>query len=427
MSTGGTASAIVPVSRAASFVEQFATTFGRRQAMLLKLAGFDASEMRGEGSIVIDAAGRHWRDFGSFGVHLLGHRHPAIVATVRRALDKMGLSTKILGNEDVVLCGEKLLGAASGRVSGVVFGNSGTETVEAAIRMASLATGRTGFAALARGYHGKSLGAAALTDTAFRAPVAADALAVTRLPRDDAEAAVAALHQARPAALFIELIQGEGGIYPLDPDYVRAVADTCRETGTLLIVDEIQTGLGRTGMLLESHRLGLEPDVLLLGKILGGGLMPASAALFDRARVGERASDPVIHSSTFAGGALAAAAASAVVDVISAPGFLEHVRVLGATALERLQPYTRLAGIDQVRGCGLMIGIEFADPGLCGEVVIEAAKRRLLVTFCLNDPRVLRIFPPAIASVEDLNAGLASIEESIAAAHDTWLRDEEAR
>jgi acetylornithine/N-succinyldiaminopimelate aminotransferase len=407
-------------SGALRFVERFAAAFGRRQALLLKLAGFDAGEQSGNGCFVTDTAGRSWIDFGSYGVHLLGHRHPDVVASVRQMLDQMGLSTKILANEAVVQCGERLLELAGGRLNGVVFGNSGTESTEAAIRMAAIATDRSGFAAIKGGYHGKTLGAAALTDTIYRAPVAEHALSVVHLPLDDALAATAALSAARPAALFVELVQGEGGIQPLDADYLRAIAAACRDAGTLLVFDEIQTGLGRTGLPLETHRLGIEPDILLLGKILGGGLVPASAALFDRRAIGERASDPVLHSSTFAGGSLAAAAANAVLDIVSSASFLRDVDRLGAEASTRLQRMAGLPGVAQVRGRGLMLGVEFTDSSLCGEVVIEAAKRRLLVTFCLNETRVLRIFPPAVASLDELNMAFDLLEASILSAYQLW-------
>ena len=407
-----------------SFVQRFATAFGGRQALLLKFAGFDSGELNADGCYVIDSVGRKWLDFGSFGVHLLGHRHPDIVVAVRAALNQMGLSTKILANKNAVICGEKLLKLSGGRLNGVIFGNSGTESVEAAIRMASISTGRSCFAVLEKSYHGKSLGAAALTDTEFRAPVADTSLTVVKLPRDNVDVALEMIQDKNPAALFVELVQGEGGIYPISADYVQALAEFCRLNGTLFIIDEIQTGLGRTGLVLENHRLDLDPDILLLGKILGGGLMPVSATLFDRNKIGEKASDPVLHSSTFAGGALAAAAASAVVDVVSSPDFLKHACELGEVAIKRLKALESLAGIRKVRGRGLMLGIEFVDPGLCGEVVIEAAKRKLLVTFCLNNTSVLRIFPPAIASFGELDTGIGLLEEAVSAAHIAW--DEEA-
>jgi acetylornithine aminotransferase/putrescine aminotransferase len=407
----------VPEPTAQRFIQRFEAAFGRRQSMLLKLAGFRFGEVSAAGAMVSDSGGGEWIDFGSFGVHLLGHRHPRVVEAVATKLTQMGLSTKILGSDDLLACAQSLTRVCGSQASSVVFTNSGSEAIEVAIRLANIATGRDGFAALEGGYHGKTLGAAALTDSAYRAAVAKSALTVTRLPRDNPAEGVAMLRHAAPAALFIEPIQGEGGVRPIDEHYLRALRHACREAKVLFVADEIQTGLGRTGLVLESHRLGLDPDIVVLGKVLSGGLMPVAATLFDRSSVGERAADPILHSSTFAGGALAAAAARAVVDLIGEDGFLDQVNHLGAVAAERLERLDRReTGLVAVRQRGLMIGLEFETAALCGRAVIEAARRRLLVTFCLNEPKVMRVYPPAVISEADLLVGLALLNEAIGAA-----------
>ncbi len=396
------------------FLQRFEAAFGRRQAMLLKLAGLQFAEVSADGASVIDSSGRRWLDLGSFGVHLLGHRHPEVVSAVEGQLGRMGLSTKILGNDELLGCTQMLLAACGGRLNSAAFANGGSEAIEIAIRMANVATGRSTFAALTGAYHGKTLGAAALTDTVHRPPIAATALDVLRLPWDDIERAIAMIRARPPAAVFVEPIQGEGGVRLLSLDYLRALRAACREIGALFVIDEIQTGLGRTGLILESHRYDLDPDIVVLGKILSGGLIPIAATLYNRVVVGERASDPILHSSTFAGGALAAAAATATVGIVSAPGFHERVQTLGAYAAGVLDERARSRpGVIDIRGRGLMLGVEFASPALCGRALIEAARRGVLVTFCLNAPTVIRIYPPATIDEEDLVAAMSSLVEAI--------------
>jgi acetylornithine aminotransferase/putrescine aminotransferase len=335
-------------------------------------------------------------------------------------LGRMGLSSKILANRNSLVCAERIAALTLGferPLKSVFFANSGAEANECAIRLASYATGRRSFVALHGAYHGKTLGCAALTDSAHRACVAETAMDVCRIARDDIDGAERALANGDVAAVFIELLQGEGGIRPLRPSFVAALKSLCQRYGTMLVVDEVQTGLGRTGPPLMCQTYNVSPDIITLGKILGGGLLPISATVFDTDVVGSAAADPVVHSSSFAGGGLACAVAARVVEIVVTEEFQGRIAYLSYLTMQRLSAMKKhCASIVDVRGSGLMIGVEFASPELCGEAMLEAAKLRLLVTFCLNQPTVMRIYPPATLSEGVLEDGLHALEKAIMAA-----------
>lgn len=400
------------------FVERYGAAFGRSKALLLRMSGLLAAEQEAQGAWIGDTDGRRWLDFGSFGVHLVGHRHPEIVAAARDQLEHMGLSGKVLGNAEATRCAEALIDVAPAGLDRVAFANSGAEAVEMAMKMAALSTGRTGFAALRGSYHGKTAGALHLSDTyAVRSPVPL-AAKVHFLEPGDIDQARRVLARGTVAALFAEPVRGEGGVLPVDPDYLAALRDLCHETGTLLALDEIQTGLGRCGRVWRSAD-DCPPDLLLVGKALGGGLVPTAAVVYSGARIGGAADDPVVLASSFAGGALAGRVGAAVVELVRQDGFLDDVRRLGESARKSLG---ELLGTDPrirgIRGEGLMIGLETASPGIAGQILLEAAKRGVLLSFCLSAPQVLRVYPPAVIGQDDLDRGLETIAAAVAAVPD---------
>lgn len=395
------------------FLDRFGAAFGGNQALLLKFAGLSSPEVEASGAWVRDSGGTEWMDLGSFGVHLLGHRHPAISAAATRALATMSLSTKILSNEPAVRCAEQLIALCGFENGSVIFSNSGSEAVEAAIRLSSSSTDRSAFAALTGAYHGKTLGASALTDSAFRAPVAATALPVLRLPSTEPEA-VGQLIDASPnvAAVFVEPVQGEGGVHPITAAVRSALRSACDRVGALLVVDEIQTGLGRTGPpLAAGPRVA---DIVLFGKVLGGGQIPVAATVFNRDVISTAAADPVLHSSTFAGSPLATGVASAVIDAVTKPDLETRVEALGGRFIAGL---TAAAGrhdlVADVRGRGLMLGIEFHRSEDAGEFVVASIEREVLVTFCLNEPRVVRIYPPVCLSTDEADWALDRLTSAL--------------
>jgi acetylornithine aminotransferase/putrescine aminotransferase len=397
------------------FVARYGAAFGRNKALLLRMTGLTDPEVQAEGAWITDAAGRRWLDFGSFGVHLLGHRHPAVIAAARAQLDRMGLSGKILGNAAATACAEALLDATPAHLDRVSFANTGSEAVEMAMKMAVLATGRKEFMALRGSYHGKTAGALHLSDAlAHRSPVPLAAPVHFVTPGDEA-AARTLLDTGRIAAVFAEPVQGEGGIRPVAPEYLAFLRRHTAGTGTLLALDEIQTGLGRCGRLWRSAA-DVVPDLMLAGKVLGGGLLPLAVVVHASALIRESHADPVVLASSFAGGALAGAVGAAVLGAVSREEFLAGVRELGEHTRGRLREvFAGEPRIAAVRGEGLMIGLEAATASDAGHIVLEAAKRGVLISFCLSNPRVLRVYPPAPIAGPDLEEGIGRLAEAVAA------------
>jgi acetylornithine/succinyldiaminopimelate/putrescine aminotransferase len=400
---------------ATGFVDRYSATFGSSKALLLRMSGLLTGEQEADGAWITDEAGSRWLDFGSFGVHLIGHRHPEVVAAAEAQLGRMGLSGKILGNASATAFAEALVAAAPAPLNQVAFANTGSEAVEMAMKMAVLATGRGEFIALRGSYHGKTAGALHLSDTmAGRSPVPL-ALPVHFLEPGDEDGARALLATGRIAAVFAEPVQGEGGIRPVAPEFLALLRAETASNGTLLVLDEIQTGLGRCGRLWRSAE-DVAPDLLLTGKVLGGGLLPVAAVLYAGSRIRESNADPVVLASSFAGGALAGAVGRATLDVVSRTGFLAEVRRLGELTRARLgELFADEPRISGIRGEGLMIGLEAATPSVAGHVVLEAAKRGVLISFCLSNPSVLRVYPSAAISDDDLDDGLVRLAGAVAA------------
>jgi len=401
----------------AAFLDRYSKVFGRPAAMMLRIAGLTASECTGQGAVVTDETGRDWLDFGSFGIHLLGHCHPHVQAAAAAQLPRLNLSTKILANAPALDAAERLGRLTFGTApAGVLYGNSGSEAVEIAIRMARLATGRARFVALERAYHGRTDGALGLSASYARhagAPARGDTVFVAP---GDTPALEAALAKGEIAAVFVEPIQGEGGIHALPAGFLGEVRRLCDAHGSLMIADEIQTGLGRAGALVSCPMA----DAVIFGKTLAGGIVPVSAVVFRAERFGARARDPIASASSYAGGALAGAVAGAVLDVVNGPGFLARVDTLGRRMRDGLS--ARIGGhpgIREIRGHGLMIGLECVDPHLSGEIVLEAAARDLLISFCLSAPAVLRVYPPAVATEAEVDTALTRLAEALDTA---WAR-----
>ena len=374
--------------------------------MLLRLCGFGAPERSAQGAWITDSDGDVWLDFGSYGVHLLGHRHPRIVDAARQQLDRMGLGSRVLGNEEATRCGEALLATLPTPLDRVVLANGGAEATEHALKIAMLATGRHRFVAMRGAYHGRSAGALALSDAPGLHERLSVATHTTHVEPGDEEALDQVLRTQPVAAVFVEPVQGEGGIRPISPGDLQTARDLCTAHGTLLVLDEIQCGLGRCGHVWRSAGRHVVPDLVLAGKTLGGGLVALSAVAASSA-VGRAALDPVVHASSCAAGALAARVGREVIEVVQSDGWLPRVRELGARLLRALQNAApRISGIRAIRGEGLMAGIELDSPGRCGQAILECARRRLLVTFCLRHPHVLRVFPPAVCDDSTLDEGV---------------------
>lgn len=358
--------------------------------------------VRGEGARVWDDAGRMYIDcVGGHGVAIVGHCNPAVVEAICRQARTLITCPEIFYNDVRAALLEKLVSIAPPGLNRVFLANSGAEAVEGALKLARLSTGRPGIIAMMRSFHGRTMGALSCTwDPEYRQPFEPLLPGVTHIPYGD----IARLEEAltdQTAAVILEVVQGEGGVNLGDGAYLRAVRALCDERGALLIVDEVQTGFGRTGRLFACEHYDLRPDLMTIAKGMAGGV-PMGAVL-----IGERVQNikPGVHGSTFGGNPLACAAALAAIDYILAHDLPGEARRKGAWALERLRAIPARV-IREVRGLGLMLGIELRQrvtpylKALMEEGVLALPAGRT----------VLRLLPPLVISDEELAAACDAIE-----------------
>lgn len=359
--------------------------------------------VRGQGAIVSDADGNNYLDLlGGIAVNALGHGHPAIVAAVTHQIQTLGHVSNFFAHPTVIALAERLLDIAGAAADGkVIFCNSGAEANEAAFKMARR-TGRPKIIAAQGSFHGRTMGALALTgQPAKRAPFEPMPAGVEFVPYGDAAALTAAVDE-QVAAVFLEPIMGEAGVIPAPDGYLAAARKITKDNGALLVIDEVQTGIGRTGSWFAHQRSGIRPDIITLAKGLGGG-MPIGAAI----GIGAAANLllPGQHGSTFAGNPVCAAAALAVLDTIIKDNLLEHVETLGKEFISSVEGLGHPL-IDHVRGAGLLLGIVLTQP-----VAAAAATAALDRGFIINAPAadVLRLAPPLILTAEQAHTFIDSL------------------
>ncbi|HET6728147.1 MAG TPA: acetylornithine transaminase [Jiangellaceae bacterium] len=355
-------------------------TFGRPQRVLV----------RGEGCHVWDTDGRRYLDLlGGLAVNVLGHAHPAVTEAVTAQLQTLGHVSNFFATEPQVMLAERVRAVAGGD-GRVFFTNSGAEAVETAFKIARR-TGRSRIVAAENGFHGRTMGALALTGKpAIRDPFAPLPGGVIHVPYGDA-AALEAVVDAETAAVVIEPVQGEAGVRVPPPGYLEAARKITRSHGALLVVDEIQTGIGRTGEWFAFQREGIDPDIVTIAKGLGGGLPIGACIGFGDAGVLLNAGS---HGSTFGGNPVAAAAGIAVLDTIETENLLASVGIVG----ERLRAGVGALGhplVAGVRGIGLLLAVHLTAP-----VASRAAAAALRAGFIVNPVAAdaLRLAPPLILS-----------------------------
>ncbi len=324
------------------------------------------------------------------GVFNLGHRHPAVVAALRTALDHLDIGNHHLVSGWRAKLAERLAATTGGLLPGVVFGVGGGEAMDLAIKVARAGTGRQTIVSARGGYHGHTGLALAAGDPEFREPFGPNPPGFVQVPFDDLAALDAAVDE-RCAAVLLEPVPATLGMPIAAAGYFEGVAALCRERGALLIVDEVQTGLGRTGELWGYQHHAVAPDILVTGKGLSGGIYPIAATLMTRKLHAFFDHHPHIHISTFGGAELGCPVALAVLDLVEAPGFLAHVRELAARFRVGLE------GLPcELRQRGLMMGLAFADQG--GGMAAAAAlyDAGVFAVWAANDPRVLQFLPPLV-------------------------------
>jgi len=386
-------------------------------ALTGKIAGQGAVESSALGARVTLSDGRDVLDFGSYAVALLGHRHPRVVEAVGRQLDVMPMSTRSLANPVVAQAAARLADYLGGALPKIYFGLNGADAVEVAVKLARLATGRERVLAVTGGYHGKTLGALSLTHSPlFRAGLRGCVVDVVHLDPNDPHAVREQMSAGPVAAVVFEPVQGENGAVPLPTDVLRQWCEDAHAHGAFAIADEIQCGLRRCGERSVALADGLPVDAVLVGKPLGGGVMPLSAVACTQELYQPLEKDPFLHSATFGGHPLSCAALPAALDAV------EELAERGRKLSDRLVDGLRELGERHPRvmsgyhGRGLLWGIDFTTPAAAGEVVVSLANNGLLVSPCLGRPTTVRLLPPLVTTDAELDAGMDILDTALTAA-----------
>ena len=375
-------------------------------------------ESRSSGAYVWDEAGTRFIDCGGYGVFILGHCHPRVVEAVVQQVRSNPLTTQLLLNRPMADAAEVLIRIAPRGLDHVYFGVSGADAVETAIKIARL-NGRTRLVAMENGYHGMSLGALSVTGrSAYRAPFEPLLSHVEFVPFGDAGALADRLRSGEPACVLLEPVQAEAGVIVPPPGYLKAVEQACRAHNAFLVLDEIQSGMGRLGAWWGADIEDVVPDLLLAGKSLSGGIVPVSAVVGTATAFHRLSRDPLIHSPTFAGAPIAMAAAKAAIEAIDEEDIVERARTLGSKLLNLVTAALRdtcPALVREVRGSGLLVGIEWTADFLALDFLIEMLDRGVILSHSMNAPRVTRFTPPAVLGDEDLSVLDGAVRASGAA------------
>lgn len=380
---------------------------------------FAALEWEGRGSVMRDLLGREYIDcLGGYGIYNMGMCHPKIVEAVRAQVQRMPLSSQELLDPLRGALAELLGELAPGDLQECFFINNGTDAVEGALKLARLQTHRVGFISAVNGFHGKSMGSLSVMGKhTYRRPFEPLLPQIHFVPFGDSKALedefkkLAAVGD-DAAALILEPVQGEaGGIVP-PPDYLPIARRLCDKYGTLLILDEVQTGFGRTGKIFACEHWHVVPDILCLGKSIGGGVMPLSAFMGNSQIWKVLEENPFIHSSTFGGNPLACAAGIAAINVMLEENLPEQAAQKGNYVLNHLRGFkNRFANIlKDVHGLGLLIGMDFVSDEIGYHVAAGLFKRGVLVAGTLISSRTIRIEPALNISYDQLNLVLEKLE-----------------
>ena len=359
--------------------------------------------VRGKGARVWDDSGREYIDcVAGHGVAIVGHCNSAVVEAITRQAGALITCPEVFYNDQRAALLQRLATIAPPGMDRAYLCNSGTEAVEAAIKFTRLSTGRTGIIATMRGFHGRTFGALSATwNKKYRQPFEPLVPGFVHVPYNKLEAVESVMDE-DTAGIIVEIVQGEGGVHPGSTAYFRGLRQLCDDRGALLIVDEVQTGFGRTGRFFACERHGLVPDVLCVGKGIAGGV-PMGATLLGPSVRGLR---PGVHGSTFGGNPLACAAAVATIDYIRHHDLPQRAAVEGEWLLQRLRAIHNRR-IREVRGLGLMIGVGLRERV---QPYLSALMERGVLALPAGRT-VLRLLPPLVISREDLETVADAIEE----------------
>jgi ornithine--oxo-acid transaminase len=411
-------------------------------ARVLKTLGFDRYYVRGEGCYLYDDRGRRYLDFlAGFGVFALGRSHPAITAALHQAID-LDLPNMVQMDCALLpgLLAEQLVARTHAGLSRVFFCNSGAEAVEAAIKFARQATGRPGIVYAEHAFHGLTTGALALNGGAeFRKGFGLLLPGARPVPFGDLDALRRALATGDVAAFVVEPIQGKG-VHLAPPEYWHGAQELCGRYRTLLVVDEVQTGLGRTGRFLAHEHWGLEPDIVTVSKALSGGYVPVGAMITtDKIYAGvyDSMSDALKHSTTFGRNQLAMVAGLATLAAFDDERIVERAAETGAALTAALEPLgERYELLHDVRGLGLMVGLEFGRPttpalrrrfdamervrpAMFAQMIVVPLfhRHRILTQVAADNVNIIKLLPPLIAGQAEVDHFVGALDDVLADAH----------
>ncbi|GAA3683960.1 aminotransferase class III-fold pyridoxal phosphate-dependent enzyme [Lentzea roselyniae] len=380
-------------------------------------------EVSAQGSWVYTQNGTRYLNAGGYGVFLLGARHPVVEEAVVNQIRSLPLSSRLLLEPAIAEAAHALTSVAPAGMCHVYFGTSGAEAVEAALKMAR-AKGKRRLISAVDGYHGRTMGA--LTVSAremYQAPFRPLLPDATSVAFGNADALAAELRRGPEACVIVEPVQGEAGVRIPPAGYLTRVEQLCREHRAFLVLDEILTGLGRVGTWWGADRERVRPDAVVVGKTLSGGIVPVAATLATTEAFIEFDRDPLLHVGTFSGAPIAMAAARATITVIRNEGLVERSAVLGERLLAGLRDAVDAhCGhlVRDVRGAGLLLGVELVDPGTAGELITALLAEQVIVNHSLNSHGVVRLTPPAIMTTAETDFLLTAFEAAcrrIAATH----------
>lgn len=362
--------------------------------------------VRGQGTRVWDAEGREYLDCTSGqGVASLGHSHPAVAAALARQSQRLISCPEIFHNDQRAALLARLAERLPGDLDRFFLCNSGAEAVEGALKFARLSTKRTGIVATMRGFHGRTMGALSATwERKYRKPFAPLVPDYHHVPFNKLAKMEEAIG-ANTAAVLVEIVQGEGGVRPGSKEYFQGLRELCSERGAMLVIDEVQTGFGRTGRWFACEHVGIVPDLMSLGKAIAGGVPMGAVAI--GSRVGGLAKGT--HGSTFGGNPLACAAALAAIEAYQQEGLVQRSAELGAYLLKRLQALDSPL-VREVRGLGLIVGIELKKRVT---PILRALMERGILALPAG-PTVLRLLPPLVITQEELDHVVEVLSEVLA-------------
>ena len=398
-------------------IQKYEKYINPAQAKLFRFMGLASIEANAEGWTITDSEGRKFIDcLGGYGMFAIGHRNPKVIEAVEKELHAMPMCGKVLFNRPMADLAELLAEITPGDLHYSFFVNSGTESVEGCLKVARLITKRPKFIAADNAFHGKTMGSLTATGRdLYRDPFKPLLSGFNHVPFGDIEALREAVDE-ETAAVILEPIQGEGGIIVPPTGYLKEAKAICEKMGALLIADEVQTGIGRTGTWFGVNHDEVTPDLMASAKALGGGVMPIGAIIGSPKAWQGLIEAPFLHTSTFGGGQLACAAGVATIKFIQEENVLARGSEAGShlkAGLEKIAEEFPTV-IKEIRGKGMMLGIELTKEGAGGMLMSLMIDKNIIVAYTLNNPKVIRMEPPLIMPIEVIDHVLEVFHDAVA-------------